>query len=29
VRLVRADRNGWGWWRTALFHLRYFATTRG
>jgi Sulfotransferase family len=28
-RLVRADRNGWGWLRTALFHLRYFAATRG
>jgi hypothetical protein len=27
-RLVRADRYGWGLWRTALFHLRYFATTR-
>ena len=29
LHLVRADRNGWGWWRTALFHLRYFVTTRG
>ncbi|HZO01325.1 MAG TPA: sulfotransferase [Burkholderiales bacterium] len=28
-RLARADRNGWGFWRTALFHLRYFAATRG
>jgi hypothetical protein len=28
-RLVRADRNGWGLLRTALFHLRYFAATRG
>ena len=28
-RLVRADRNGWGLVRTALFHLRYFAATRG
>ena len=27
--LVRSDRMGWGLWRTALFHLRYFATTRG
>ena len=27
--LARADHNGWGFWRTALFHLRYFATTRG
>jgi hypothetical protein len=27
--LVRADRYGWGPWRTALFHLRYFAATRG
>jgi hypothetical protein len=27
--LVRADRYGWGAWRTALFHLRYFAATRG
>lgn len=29
LQLVRADRNGWGFWRTALFHLRYFVTTRG
>jgi hypothetical protein len=28
-QLARAGRNGWGFWRTALFHLRYFATTRG
>jgi hypothetical protein len=28
-RLLRADRNGWGFLRTALFHLRYFAATRG
>jgi Sulfotransferase family len=28
-RLVRAERNGWGLWRRALFHLRYFAATRG
>ena len=28
-RLVRADRAGWGLLRTALFHLRYFAATRG
>jgi Sulfotransferase family len=28
-RLVRAERNGWGFWRRALFHLRYFAATRG
>ena len=27
--LIRAERDGWGFWRTALFHLRYFATTRG
>ena len=27
--LARSDRNGWGFWRTALFHLRYFAATRG
>lgn len=27
--LARADHNGWGFWRTALFHLRYFAATRG
>jgi len=27
--LARADRSGWGFWRTALFHLRYFVTTRG
>ena len=29
LHLVQADRNGWGFWRTALFHLRFFATTRG
>lgn len=29
LQLVRADRNGWGFWRTTLFHLRYFVTTRG
>lgn len=28
-RLVRADRHRRGLWRTALFHLRYYATTRG
>ena len=27
--LVRANESGWGFWRVALFHLRYFATTRG
>jgi hypothetical protein len=27
--LARADHNGWGIWRTAMFHLRYFVTTRG
>lgn len=27
--LVRSNRGGWGFWRTALFHIRYFATTRG
>lgn len=27
--LIRANRGGPGFWRTALFHLRYFATTRG
>ena len=29
VQMVRANRRGWGFWRTALFHLRYFTTTRG
>jgi len=29
VRLVLTSRSGWGWWRTALFHLRYFVITRG
>lgn len=27
--LVRANEGGWGIWRVALFHLRYFVTTRG
>jgi hypothetical protein len=27
--LVRANESGWGFWRVALFHLRYFVTTRG
>jgi hypothetical protein len=27
--LVRAERNGWGFWRRVLFHLRYFSATRG
>jgi hypothetical protein len=27
--LARADHNRWGFWRTALFHLRYYAATRG
>ena len=27
--LARSDHHGWGFWRTALFHLRYFAATRG
>ena len=29
VRLVLTNRSGWGLWRTALFHLRYFVITRG
>ena len=27
--LIQARRRGWSFWRAALFHLRYFATTRG
>lgn len=29
VGLVLTSRSGWGFWRTALFHLRYFVITRG
>ena len=29
VQLARTNRSGAGFWRTALFHLRYFVTTRG
>lgn len=29
VQMTRANRRGWGFWRTAAFHLRYFTTTRG
>jgi hypothetical protein len=29
LQLVRANESGWGYWRVALFHLRYFVTTRG
>lgn len=29
VQMVRANRRGWGLWRTALYHARYFVTTRG
>jgi len=29
VRLAQTNRSGGGFWRTALFHLRYFVTTRG